>query len=169
MAENESEKSASASSRRTSSWGRDPGQLPPSVQETARDRRQGPPSCQDNCLLLGSVAKVNPSPGTVSGDKSVFPRAALLFCYLILDWWWDPGDPQIPLPPSSLFPPALCLYPPPQRRQRCTLNIGHVGTGGPCLRVILPLQLGHAIHSLPLGTSQDPLRAEAGPGGKIAR
>ncbi|KAB0407502.1 hypothetical protein E2I00_007676 [Balaenoptera physalus] len=71
-----------------------------------------------------------------------------------------------PLLPSS---PSLTPLSPPQRRERSTLSIGHVGNGCPCLGVILPPQLGHAIQSLPLGTSQEPLRAEAGPGGKIAR
>lgn len=91
-----------------------PGQLPPSVQETARDCQQGPLSCQDNCLLLGSVAKVNPSPGTASRDKLVFPRPTLLFCYLIPDWWWDPGNPQFHSPPPltcSLFPQPYVSIP----------------------------------------------------------
>ena len=107
-----------------------PGQLPPSVQETARDRRQGSPSCPDNCLLLGSVAKVNPSPGTVSGDKSVFPKATLLFCYLILDWWWGPGNPQFHSFPLPSFPSLMPLSPPQAQAAPHPLR-GHVGNGSP--------------------------------------
>nr|KAF6325765.1 spectrin beta, non-erythrocytic 2 [Myotis myotis] len=82
-----------------------PRLAPPFVQETARDCQLGPPSCQDNCLLLGSVAKVSPSPGTVSGDKSMFPWTTLLFCYLIPDWWWDPGNPRFYSPDFPLPQP----------------------------------------------------------------
>lgn len=100
----------------------------------------------------------------------MFPRATLLFRYLIPDWWWDPGDPQFHshLPTSSICPRPYTPTPtwvqraqhPPQR------PCGH---GCPCLRSFSHCSKGMPLSSLPLGTSQEPLRAEAGPGGKIAR
>lgn len=55
----------------------------------------------------------------------MFPRAALLFCYLIPDWWWGPGNPQLPsspvsfLPQPSASPPTTVrTVPRPQHRPR---------------------------------------------------
>lgn len=45
----------------------------------------------------------------------MFPKAMLLFCYLIPDWWWDPGNPQFHshLPTSFVSPRALHPNPHP--------------------------------------------------------
>lgn len=109
MAESESEKNASVSSRRTNSWGRGarlPGQLPPSVQETARDCPQGPPSCQDNCLLLGSVAKVSPSNCHGTSQCSQEQSFLLLFNSRLMV---GPRQPPLPLPCPLLSSPTLWL------------------------------------------------------------
>ena len=63
------------------------------------------------------------------------PRATLLFCCLIPDWWWDPGDPQfhshLPTSPLSSQP---CT--PTPTRVRTALHSPHrpCGNGCPCLR-----------------------------------
>lgn len=164
MAENGSEKNGSASSRRTSRWG-------------DKTPRSAPSLCSGNCqgLLTGTTllsgqlpaARVccqgRPITRNCHWGQASVPKNNLLF-YLIPDWWWDPGNSR------SHSSHSLLPLPSAQCGQHRTPDIGHAGSGCPASgsfshKYGAPSTTG----SLPLGTSQEPLRAEAGPRGRSAR
>lgn len=57
----------------------------------------------------------------------MFPRATLLFCYLIPDWWWDLGNPQFH---SRLL--TSSLSPQPYASTPTKVRTGRQPQHGPC-------------------------------------